>query len=174
MARGQIGELVYRPKEQFAITQGYWNKPEATVDAWRNLWFHTGDLVREHPDGMFEYIGRKKDSIRRRGENVSAWEVEQACVNHPSVLDVAAIGVPSEVGEEDVAVIVVPIPGSMLDPADLIEFVSQDLPRFAVPRYVEIVDGLPKGPSERVEKGKVRERGITAAAWDAQVALGRR
>jgi crotonobetaine/carnitine-CoA ligase len=144
------------------------------VEAWRNLWFHTGDLVRQHPDDMIEYIGRKKDSIRRRGENVSAWEVEQACAIHPRVLDVAAIGVPSEVGEEDVAVVVVPVPGATLDPAELVEFVSKDLPRFAVPRYVEIVESLPKGPSERVEKGKVRERGITSAAWDANVALGRR
>jgi crotonobetaine/carnitine-CoA ligase len=172
--QGEIGELVYRPREPFAMMQGYWNKPEATVEAWRNLWFHTGDLVRQHPDDMIEYIGRKKDSIRRRGENVSAWEVEQACAIHPRVLDVAAIGVPSEVGEEDVAVVVVPVPGATLDPAELVEFVSKDLPRFAVPRYVEIVESLPKGPSERVEKGKVRERGITSAAWDANVALGRR
>lgn len=172
--KGEVGELIYRPKEHFAMMQGYWNKPEATAEAWRNLWFHTGDLVRQYPDDMIEYIGRKKDSIRRRGENVSAWEVEQACANHESVLDVAAIGVPSDVGEEDVAVVVVAVPGRTLDPADLIDFVSKDLPRFAVPRYVEIVDSLPKGPSERVEKGKVRERGITSAAWDANVALGRR
>ena len=170
---GAIGELIFRPRESFAMMQGYWNKPEATAEAWRNLWFHTGDLVREYPDGMLEYIGRKKDSIRRRGENVSAWEVEQACANHPSVLDVAAIGVASDVGEEDVAVVVVEVPGKTLDPADLVAFVSKDLPRFAVPRYVEIVDSLPKGPSERVEKGKVRERGITSAAWDSDVALGR-
>lgn len=174
VAEGQVGELVYRPKEHFAMTLGYWNKPEATAEAWQNLWFHTGDLVRQHSDGMIEYIGRKKDSIRRRGENVSAWEVEQACANHPSVLDVAVIGVPSEVGEEDVAVVVVAVPGTTLDPEDLVGFVSKDLPRFAVPRYVEIVESLPKGPSERIEKGKVRERGITKAAWDANVALGRR
>jgi crotonobetaine/carnitine-CoA ligase len=172
--KGEIGELIYRPREHFAMMRGYWNKPEATADAWQNLWFHTGDLVRQYPDDMIEYIGRKKDSIRRRGENVSAWEVEQACANHPSVLDVAAIGVPSEVGEEDVAVVVVQVPGATLDPVDLVEFVTKDLPRFAVPRYVEIVDSLPKGPSERVEKGKVRERGITSAAWDANLALGRR
>jgi crotonobetaine/carnitine-CoA ligase len=154
--------------------QGYWNKPAATVEAWRNLWFHTGDLVREHDDGTLEYIGRKKDSIRRRGENVSAWEVEQAVVAHSDVLEAAAIGVPSEVGEEDVAVLVVPRPGTSPDPAELVTFVAKDLPRFAVPRYVEIVDSLPKTPSERIEKGKVRERGITPAAWDAEMELGRR
>ncbi|WP_165964108.1 AMP-binding protein [Actinomadura sp. KC216] len=171
---GEVGELVYRPEEPFAMMQGYWTKPEATVEAWRNLWFHTGDLAREHPDGTLEYVGRKKDSIRRRGENVSAWEVEEAVAAHPRVREVAAIGVPSEVGEEDVAVLVVTIPGDPLDPAELVEFVSRDLPRYAVPRYVEFVDGLPKTASERIEKAKVRERGITAAAWDANVALGLR
>lgn len=172
VAQGEIGELIYRPREHFAMMQGYWNKPEATAEAWRNLWFHTGDLVRQYPDDMIEYIGRKKDSIRRRGENVSAWEVEQACAKHPSVLDVAAIGVPSEVGEEDVAVVVVAVPGASLDPADLLEFVAKDLPRFAVPRYVDVVDGLPKGPSQRIEKGKVRERGLSASAWDADLSVG--
>jgi len=173
VAAGEVGELVYRPREPFAMMQGYWGKPEATLETWRNLWFHTGDLVREHPDGL-EYIGRRKDSIRRRGENVSAWEVEEAVAANPKVLEVAAIGVPSEVGEEDVAVLVVTVPGQDLAPEELVEFVAKDLPRFAVPRYVELVDSLPKTPSERIEKAKVRERGITAAAWDANVALGRR
>lgn len=168
VTQGEIGELVYRPLDHNAMMQGYWNKPEATAEACRNLWFHTGDLVRADATGMFEYIGRKKDSIRRRGENVSAWEVEQAVSAHPSILEVAAIGVPSDVGEEDVAVLVVPVPGAQIDPTELVEFVSADLPRFAVPRYVEVVDGLPKTPSERIEKSKVRERGVTSAAWDRE------
>lgn len=171
---GAIGELVYRPKGSFEMMQGYWRKPNATVEAWRNLWFHSGDLLREHADGYLEYVGRKKDAIRRRGENVSAWEVEQAVAAHPSVLEVAAIGVPSEVGEEDVAVLVVAKPDSQLDAQELVKFVSSDLPRFAVPRYVELVDNLPKTPSERIDKGTARERGITDAAWDANIALGRR
>lgn len=171
---GEVGELVFRPREHDVMMQGYWAKPEATVEAWRNLWFHTADLVREDSAGYLEYIGRKKDSIRRRGENVSAWEVEQAVIAHPQVLEAAAIGVPSNVGEEDVAVLVVPVAGQTVDPAVLVSFLAEDLPRFAVPRYVEIVTSLPKTPSERVEKGKVRERGITAAAWDADVALGHR
>jgi crotonobetaine/carnitine-CoA ligase len=174
VATGEVGELVFRTKDHFSMMQGYWNKPEATVEAWRNLWFHTGDLARQHPDGYLEYIGRKKDSIRRRGENISAWEVEQAVSAHPGVLEVAAIGVPSEVGEEDVAILVVPKDGSDVSAADLVEFVAADLPRFAVPRYVEFVESFPKTPSERIEKGKVRARGITSAAWDANAALGRR
>lgn len=171
---GETGELVYRTRDAFSMMQGYWAKHGETVEAWRNLWFHTGDLVRSDADGWIEYIGRKKDSIRRRGENVSAWEVEQAIAAHPHVLEVAAIGVPSDVGEEDVAVLVVPAVGAEIDPADLVQFVATDLPRFAVPRYIEIVESLPKTPSERIEKRKVKERGITAAAWDANVALGRR
>jgi carnitine-CoA ligase len=172
--RGEIGELIYRPDEPSAMMQGYWRKPAETVAAWRNLWFHTGDLVREDADGYIEFIGRKKDSIRRRGENVSAWEVEQAVAAHLQVMEVAAIGVSSEVGEEDVAILVVPKPGESIDPLELIEFVSADLPRFAVPRYVEFVESLPKTPSERIEKAKVRQRGITDAAWDSNAALGRR
>ncbi|MFI7006556.1 AMP-binding protein [Streptomyces sp. NPDC050145] len=173
VAPGEVGELVCRPREPFSMMQGYWGRPEATLEAWRNLWFHTGDLMRRHPDGL-EYVGRRKDSIRRRGENVSAWEVEEAVVAHPKVLEAAAIGVPSEVGEEDVAVLVVPLPGQDLEARELVAFVAEDLPRFAVPRYVEFVGSLPKTPSERIEKAKVRERGITAAAWDANVELGRR
>jgi crotonobetaine/carnitine-CoA ligase len=172
--QGEVGEVVYRPLEQFMMMQGYWQKPADTVTAWRNLWFHTGDLAKQHDDGYLEFIGRKKDSIRRRGENVSAWEVETAVLAHPKVLEVAAIGVPSEVGEEDVAILVVAVPGQDIDPRDLVDFVSKDLPRFAVPRYVELVASLPKTPSERIEKGKVRERGITEAAWDSNLALGRR
>lgn len=171
---GEIGELVFRPRQPFVMMQGYWLKPSDTVQTWRNLWFHSGDLVREHTDGMLEYVGRKTDSIRHRGENVSAWEVEEAVISHPHVLEAAAIGIPSEVGEEDVAVLVVAVPGQSVDPAELVEYLAADLPRFAVPRYVEVVDTLPKTPSERIEKTKVRERGITAAAWDANIALGRR
>lgn len=167
---GTIGELVFRPKQPSTVMQGYWRKPAETVEAWRNLWFHTGDLIVEHADGMFEYIGRKKDSIRRRGENVSAWEVEEAVTSHPGVLAAAAIGVPSEVGEEDVAILVEPSPHAAPEPLELIEFVSTDLPRFAVPRYVEFIETLPRTASERIEKAKLRKRGITDAAWDAQAA----
>jgi crotonobetaine/carnitine-CoA ligase len=165
---GVIGELCYRPRIPFTSTQGYWRKPEDTVATWRNLWFHTGDFLRRHDDGQLEYVGRKKDAIRRRGENISAWEVEQAVGAHPDVLEVAAIGVPSEMGEEDVAVLVVARPGRSPEPSELVEFAARDLQRFAVPRYVEFVQSFPKTPSERIAKSEVRARGITDAAWDAQ------
>lgn len=166
---GQAGELVVRPTRPHAMMQGYWRKPEATLSAIRDLWFHTGDLMRSRDDGMLEYVGRKKDSIRRRGENVSAWEVEQAALRHPEVKEAAAFGVPAEVGDEDVALLVVPMaPDQSVNLAALRTFMAADLPRYALPRFLELVDGLPKTPSERVAKGLVQERGLTSAAYDAE------
>ena len=165
---GEVGELVLRHREPNTIMTGYWGKPEATLAAWRNLWFHTGDRMRADEDGFLYYIGRLKDSIRRRGENVSAWEVELAIGRHPDVLEAAAIGVPSELGEEDVAAFVVPREGHTIDPEDLHKFLSADLPRFAVPRFIEVVDELPKTPTERVSKDAVRARGLSDRAWDAE------
>lgn len=165
---GVIGELLARPREAHLHMLGYWRKPEATVEAWRGLWFHTGDLVRRLPGGDIEYVGRTKDSIRRRGENISAWEVEEVALKHPSVLEAAAIGVPSDVGEEDVALLIVLARGRQVEPQRLREFMAKDLARFALPRYVEIVDELPKTPSERIAKSVVRNRGITEAAIDLE------
>lgn len=168
---GGVGECVIRPRTRYHMMQGYWRKPEAMVEATRGLWFHTGDNLRRNADGSLAYIGRKKDAIRRRGENVSAWEVEEAANRHPAVREAAAIGVPSELGEEDVALLIVLVdPDGPLDAAELRSFVAADLPRFAVPRYIEIVESLPKTPSERIAKGVVRQRGITTAAYDAEAA----
>lgn len=166
--RGAVGELIVRPDGPSLHMLGYWRKDPETVRAWRGLWFHTGDLIRELPTGALEYVGRNKDSIRRRGENVSAWEVEETAARHAAVLEAAAIGVPSDLGEEDVALLVVPSGAEPLDPALLREYMAADLPRFALPRYVEIVDELPKTPSERIAKGAVRERGLTSAAIDLE------
>lgn len=163
---GKTGQLLARPNGPHLHMLGYWNKPEDTVKAWQGLWYHTGDLVRRLPGGELEYIGRLKDSIRRRGENVSAWEVETAATRHPQVLEAAAIGIPSDLGEEDVALIIVPNEVAP-DPAELRQFLAGDLPRFAVPRYIDIVDSLPKTPSERIAKGEVRERGLSPQAYDA-------
>jgi crotonobetaine/carnitine-CoA ligase len=164
---GESGLRCVRPEVPFSVALGYWNKPEATAVTFTNLWFHTGDLLREREDGSgFEYVGRSKDSIRRRGENISAWEVEQAGLKHTDVLECAAIGVPSEVGDEDVALLIVLREGAVVAPSDLLDFMVERLPRFAAPRYIEVVDSLPKTPSERIDKYQVRERGLTAAAVD--------
>jgi crotonobetaine/carnitine-CoA ligase len=165
---GETGELLCAPLEPHVTMAGYWRKPEATEAAWHGSWLRTGDLVRQADNGDYEFVGRKKDAIRRRGENVSAWEVEQAATRHADVLEAAAFGVASPLGEEDVALLVVPRPRSVLAPLELHEFLRASLPRFAVPRFIEVVDQLPKTPSERVEKAKVRERGLTAAAWDSE------
>jgi carnitine-CoA ligase len=165
---GEIGELVVRPRSPHTLMAGYWNKPDATIAAWRNLWFHTGDRMRADEDGFLYYIGRLKDSIRRRGENVSAWEVEGAANKHADVFAVAAIGVPSDLGEEDVAILVVPQEGRTIDPSSLRDFLAADLPKHAVPRFIEVVDDLPRTPTVRVNKDKVRSRGITEAAWDGE------
>ncbi|NUR97795.1 MAG: AMP-binding protein [Kribbellaceae bacterium] len=168
---GEAGQLVARPLAPHLHMLGYWGRPEATVAAWQGLWFHTGDVVRRRPDGHYEYVGRLKDSIRRRGENVSAWEVEQAATRHADVLEAAAIGVPSEVGDEDVALLVVARPGTVLDPIELRGFLARDLPKYALPRFIEIVNSLPKTPSERIAKGIVKERGIGPTAFDAEASI---
>jgi len=167
VAKGSTGEITFRTADANVLPLGYWNKPRETVEAWRNLWFHTGDLAREEPDGHLVYAGRKKDVIRRRGENVSAWELEQALLRLDAVADVTAFGVPSDVGEEDVAVLVVVHPGAAIAPAVLRDQLSQNVPAFMLPRFIELVESLPKTASHRVEKGKIRARGITPSAWDA-------
>jgi len=167
---GMVGELVVRPLEPSLIADGYYGRPEATIESRHNLWFHTGDLVRRDEDGWFFYIGRRTDSIRRRGENISAFEVEEVVKLHPHVLDAAAFGVPSELTEDDVMVAVVPRPGTALDPVDLIAFCRERLARHMVPRYVDLIDELPRTPTEKVEKGVLRERGVTATSWDGEAA----
>jgi len=126
---GVAGELVLRADEPFVFATGYWRNDEATVAAWRNLWFHSGDRVVRDPDTYFRFLDRMKDAIRRRGENISAWEVEQVVLEHPGVAAVAAIPVPSELGEDEVLVCVVPRAGVTLDPVGLIRFCEPPLRR---------------------------------------------
>jgi crotonobetaine/carnitine-CoA ligase len=165
---GDVGEIAVRPNEPHLITDGYLGMPEETVRATRNLWFHTGDLARRDADGYIYFVGRSKDAIRRRGENISAFEVEEGVEAHPDVLEAAAYGVPSELTEEDVMVAVVPRPGRTIDPAALVAFCAGRMARHMVPRYVEVMDALPKTPTEKIEKYRLRERGVTAQTWDAE------
>jgi crotonobetaine/carnitine-CoA ligase len=165
---GEVGELVVRSDEPAIITDGYFNDPTATLAATRNLWFHTGDLAWRDPDGFFHFVGRKKDVIRRRGENISAFEVEEIVGGHPGVLECAAFGVRSELTEEDVKVCVVRRPGTALAADDLVRYCEGRMSRHMVPRYVEFVDVLPRTPTEKVEKYRLKEQGITAATWDRE------
>jgi crotonobetaine/carnitine-CoA ligase len=168
---GEPGELVLRPKQPYVITTGYYGTPEATAEVFRNLWFHTGDRVWRDEDGYFYFLDRMKDSIRRRGENISAFDVECEVNMHPSVLECAAIGIPSELEDEDVKLAVVLRPGRSLAPEELVEFCLDRLPKFMVPRYIEFLDALPRTPTDKVAKYKLREQGdngMTDKTWDRE------
>jgi carnitine-CoA ligase len=172
IADGTPGELVVRADDPFAFATGYFGTPEKTVETWRNLWFHTGDrVVREH-DGYFRFIDRLKDAIRRRGENISSFEVEQVLLSHPSVANAAAFPVRSQLAEDEVMAAIILHPGKTLTPPELIEFCKPRLPYFAVPRYLEFMRELPTTENGKVQKYKLSERGVTEAAWDRQVYEG--
>ena len=170
VAPGEVGQIVVRPHEPSLISDGYHGMPEATTHSRRNLWFHTGDLARCDDDGYFYFVGRQTDSIRRRGQNISSFEVEQVVKLHPQVLDAAAFGVPSELSEEDVMVAVVPRPEESIDPAELIEFCQPRMARHMVPRYIDVVDQLPLTPTEKIEKRRLQERAVTETTWDREAA----
>lgn len=169
---GEPGELVLRPKQPFVLTTGYYGDWEATTRCFRNMWFHTGDRVWRDDDGYFYFLDRMKDAIRRRGENISAFDLETEINRHPAVLECAAIGVPSELEDEDIKVSIVVQPDTGMEPAELIAYCEERLPRSMVPRYVEFVDALPRTPTDKIAKYRLREqgdRGITETTWDREV-----
>jgi crotonobetaine/carnitine-CoA ligase len=167
---GTPGQLLLRHREPFSFATGYWRAPEATAEAWRNLWFHTGDRVVRDEDGVFWFKDRLKDSIRRRGENISSYEVEQVLQAHPDVAHAAVVPVPSELAEDEVMAFVVAREGAARDPVGLIRYCEPRLAYFAIPRYVEFVDELPLTEVGRVRKFVLRERGVGDATWDREAA----
>jgi crotonobetaine/carnitine-CoA ligase len=167
VAVGEVGELMVRPTEPSIMADGYLDQPEATLKARRNLWFHTGDRLRRDADGYHYFVGRRADSIRRRGENISAFEVEEVLKLHPDVLDAAAFGVPSDLTEDDLMAAVVVRPGCTIEPVALVEFCASRSARHMVPRFFEFVDDLPRTPTEKVRKDVLRDRGVTPTTWDA-------
>lgn len=166
---GEVGEIAVRPLEPGIMSAGYLGMPEATLASRPDLWFRTSDLARRDEDGHHFFVGRVSDMIRRRGENISAFEVEEVVKLHPSVLDAAAYGVPSEFTEDDVMVAVVARPGAVIDPADVVRFCAQRAARHMVPRYVDVVDELPRTPTAKVRKEVLRERGLTPTTFDSTV-----
>lgn len=156
---GEVGELVVRAKVPWTMCSGYYGMPDRTVEAFRNLWFHTGDGLRRDADGWFYFVDRLKDAIRRRGENISSYEVEQAVLAHPAIGECAAVAAKAavEAGEDEVAIFVVPVAGAALEEAQVREWCAERLPRFAIPELVEIVAELPKTPSGKVRKIELRE-----------------
>jgi crotonobetaine/carnitine-CoA ligase len=169
---GQTGEILMRCERPWATSSGYYNNPEATAAAWRNGWFHTGDAGRIDEDGYLWFVDRKKDSIRRRGENISAFEVEQALVAHPAVSEAAAFAVKSELGEDEVAVALILRADMRPTEADIIEHCRLKLPYFMVPRYLRFADDLPRNLSNKVQKFKLREEceGRRELLWDREKA----
>ncbi len=169
VAPGEVGEFCVRPLEPYATFNGYWRDPEATLRAWRNLWYHTGDLGRRDEDGNLFFVDRKADFIRYKGRNISSFAVETAVGAHPAVAQCAAHGVTSAelAAEAEIKVCIVCKPGANASAEEIARFVNDTAPYFFVPRYIEFVDALPQTPTGRVQKYKLRERGVTAATWDA-------
>jgi carnitine-CoA ligase len=167
---GQIGELIVRTDRPWALNHGYYKNAEATAGAWRNGWFHTGDGFRVDKDGEFFFVDRIKDAIRRRGENISSFEVEAEVCAHPAVREAAAVAVPSDVAEDEVLIAVSLGDGKVLDPAELIAFLQPRMAHFMIPRYVRVMADLPKTPTQKVQKHLLRSAGVTDDTWDRSAA----
>ncbi|HEY3633701.1 MAG TPA: ATP-dependent acyl-CoA ligase, partial [Caldimonas sp.] len=176
VADGTAGELIVRADEPLAFAHEYFHMPEKTAEAWRNGWFHTGDRVVRDADGRFRFLDRLKDAIRRRGENISSYEVEQVLLAHPGVAEAAVFPVRSELAEDEVMAALVARAGHALDPAELCAFCIERLPKFAIPRFLDRVADLPRTENGKVQKFVLRERGVTPTTWDreAEKALARR
>ncbi|TCO62109.1 AMP-binding protein [Actinocrispum wychmicini] len=163
---GEVGELIVRTDTPWAMSHGYLGMPAETAHAWRNGWFHTGDAFRCDAAGDYFFVDRMKDAIRRRGENISSFEVEADVAAHPDVQDAAAVPVPSADTENDVLVVVTAVPGRTIDPEALTRWLIPRMPHFMVPRYVRVVDTLPRTPTNKVRKYLLRQDGVTPDTWD--------
>lgn len=165
---GVAGELLVRSDTPWSMNHGYHKNPEATAEAWRNGWFHTGDALRCDAEGNYFFVDRIKDSIRRRGENISSFEVEVEAAAFPAVREAAAVAVRSEFAEDEILIAVSPVEGESIDPAALIAFMQKRMAHFMVPRYVRIVPELPKTPTQKIRKVELRQEGLTADTWDRE------
>ena len=176
--QGDIGELMIRTDQPWAMMHGYLDEPAATAQAWRNGWFHTGDAFYVDEKGNYFFVDRMKDTIRRRGENISSFEVEAAVMSHPDIREAAAVGVDSDISESEVLVVISLKEGRTLDLAEFVAFLGPKLAYFMIPRYVRIVDELPKTPTQKIEKHRLRDIGLSAGdVWDREAAgikVGRR
>jgi crotonobetaine/carnitine-CoA ligase len=167
---GTVGEMLVRTDRPWSMNSGYNDNPEATAKAWANGWFHTGDAFRQDDEGYFYFVDRMKDAIRRRGENISSFEVEVEVCAHPDVREAAAISVPCEYSEDEVMIVVAAVPGRSIDHHALASFLMERMPYFMVPRYIRVLDELPKTPSAKVLKTELRKEGVTSDTWDREAA----
>lgn len=171
VAPGATGELIVRSRLPWTLMQGYFGMPEATLKAWRNLWFHTGDLLYCDTEGYYHFVDRLGDRIRRRAENISSYDIEHAAMTYPDISECAAVGVASEfASDDDVKLVVVPRAGVVHDPVALLTYLAKRLPHYMVPRYIESVDVLPRTPTNKVRKALLRENGVSEKTWDRKAA----
>lgn len=166
---GEQGEIAFRPRRPDIMFSGYWNRPEDTAAAWRNLWMHTGDYGRIE-DGCLFFLDRKKDYVRNRGENISSFEIERAFLAHPGIVEIAAHAAGAGIAEDQLKITVVLREGFVLTPADLCHWAMDHVPHFAVPRFIEFRKELPRTPTNKVEKFRLRQQGVTATTWDREAA----
>jgi crotonobetaine/carnitine-CoA ligase len=164
---GVMGEMLVRTDKPYTMLLEYYKDPQKTVEAWRDLWFHTGDYGVMDEEGFFQFKDRKKDALRRRGENISSYEVERVINSHPAVWESAAIPVKSHEAEDEVMVCLSVKPGAQLEPVELMDFIQDKMAYFMMPRYIRIMDQLPHTPTEKIQKQVLRDQGLTADTWDA-------
>jgi crotonobetaine/carnitine-CoA ligase len=167
---GEVGEICVRPRYPDVMFAGYWNRAEDTLAAFQNLWFHTGDLARTDDERYLYFVDRKKDSLRRRGENISSFEMEKTVFGNPAIKDAAVHAVASEMSEDEVKITCVLQPDADIDEEALCRWMAERVPYFAIPRYIEFVDDLPRNPVGRVLKYELRQAGVTPTTWDREAA----
>ena len=169
LPHGEVGEIAYRPRRPHVMFEGYWRRPEATMLAWRNMWMHTGDLGRI-VDGILYFVDRKKDYLRSRGENISSFEIERAFMRHPGIHEVAVHAISAGIDEDCLKVTAVLTPNAELTEEALCLWALDNVPYFAVPRYIEFREELAKTPTGRVMKYRLRDEGFTPTTWDREAA----
>ena len=165
---GEIGECVSRCKQPFSQMSEYYKMPEETLKAFRNRWLHTGDICRLDKDGFLYFVGRGKDTIRRRGENISCYELETILSGCEGVLECSSVPVPSELGEDEIKIIIAPREGARLEFAAVMDFCREKMPRFMIPKYIEIVPEVHKLPNHKIDKARLKSEGLTPTTWDAE------
>jgi crotonobetaine/carnitine-CoA ligase len=163
---GEMGEFCVRPRQPWGILKGYWRQPEATAIAFRNLWYHTGDAGYKDEQGRLFFVDRLTDSMRRRGENISSMEVQDEINLHPDVMESAVFPVWDEHTEQEVMAVIITQPNTDIDPEQLIRFLEKSMPHFMVPRYIDFDQEIPKTPTGKMEKYKLRETGVMPTTWD--------
>jgi crotonobetaine/carnitine-CoA ligase len=167
---GQVGELIVRTARPWQLSHGYLNNPQATASSWRNGWFHTGDAFRRDQQGQYCFVDRLKDTLRRRGENISSFEVEVELLAHPAVREAAVVGVPAAESEDEVLAVLSLVPGATIGAAELINFLRPRLAEFMVPRYIRLLPELPKTPTNKPLKHVLKTEGVTPDTWDREAA----